>query len=242
MPKFTTAAFNTGQIPTITCINQATTSLGVDFTKLVATMQKFLDQCFVPVWGTPAHLERGKKTKAGNWAMLFIDDADAANALGYHDLTSDGFPLSKVFVRTTIDNGEKVSVTASHELAEMMVDPAINLCSTGPKNLLYAYETADPVEEQFFSLDGVAMTDFVFPSWFEAFHKPKSTQFDFMKKVDRPFKILAGGYMPVFKNGKWTQIFGSAPKQKRFAKEDRRGHRSTWRGRVHRMISSKKGR
>jgi hypothetical protein len=30
----------------------------------------------------------------------------------------------------------------------------------------------------------------------------------------------------VFKNGTWTQFFGSAEKQQAFAREDRRGHRS----------------
>jgi hypothetical protein len=30
----------------------------------------------------------------------------------------------------------------------------------------------------------------------------------------------------VFKNGKWTEVFGSEEKRKAFAREDRRGHRS----------------
>jgi len=70
------------------------------------------------------------------------------------------------------------------------------------------------------------MTDFVYPSYFEAFHKPGSVQFDRLKKVNKPFQILAGGYQIIFKNGKWTQIFGSEAKKKRFQREDRRGHRS----------------
>src|SRR5947208_17151033 len=101
--------------------------------------------------------------------MAFLDDADVAHALGYHDLTPDGLPLSKVFVKTTLAVGQRVSVTACHELAEMLVDPAINLCSTGPGNLLYAYETADAVEEVEFAIDGVAMSDFVYPARFDAF-------------------------------------------------------------------------
>jgi len=40
-------------------------------------------------------------------------------------------------------------------------------------------------------------------------------------------------------NGKWTQIFGSRAKQRRFAREDRRGHRSTYRGKVGRMKRSR---
>ncbi len=234
------AAFDRGQIPTIACFNQATVPLGVDFDTLVATLQQFLDQIFVPVWGTPASLVKTTGFRKGAWALAFLDTADVANALGYHDLTPDGLPLSKVFVRTTLGAGQKVSVTAGHELAEMMVDPAINLCSTGPQNRLYAYETADAVEEEEFQLGGVPLSDFVYPSWFEVFRKPGSTQFDYLKKVTRPFQILPGGYMSVFQNGRWTQIFGSKAKAERFAREDRRGHRSTYRGRANRMKPSRR--
>ena len=105
----------------------------MDFDALVAALQKYVDSHFAPVWGTPAWVVRSDGFVAGAWAMAFLDSADVQNALGYHDLTPDGLPLSKVFVQTTVQAGQKVSVTASHELAEMLVDPAINLCSTGPK-------------------------------------------------------------------------------------------------------------
>jgi hypothetical protein len=226
------AAFDRGQIPTITLINKAKTSLGVDFDELIAALQKFLDSCFVPVWGTPAKLVKSKSFVRGAWAIVFLDNADVQGALGYHDLTPDGFPLSKVFVETTIQSGQKVSVTACHELVEMLVDPAINLCAIGPRGWIYAYETADAVEEEEFQINHIAMSNFVYPSFFEGFRKAGSTQFDYLKKVKRPFQILKGGYMPVFKNGKWTQIFGSKGKKKRFHQEDRRGHRTNYRGKL----------
>ncbi len=224
------AAFNQGQVPTIACFNQATSALGVSFDQLIPALQKFVDDYFAPVWGTPARLAKATGFVQGNWAIAFLEDADVANALGYHDLTPDGLPLAKVFVRTTLEAGDQVSVTASHELAEMLADPAINLYSTGPNaQYLYAYETADPVEEESFSVDGISMSDFVFPSYFEVFRKANSVQFDQMNKVTKPFQILKGGYQIVWRNGKVSQIFGSAAKRKRFAKEDRRGHRSTYR-------------
>ena len=86
--------------------------------------------------------------------------------------------------------------SSSHELVEMLVDPAINLLTTGPDpKAAYAYESADPVEDDSLALtvDGFALTDFVFPSDFEMFHKPNSTKFDYQGKVTRPFQILAGG-------------------------------------------------
>ena len=143
-----------------------------------------------------------------------------------------------MFVKTTLDAGEQITVTATHELAEMMVDPAINLCAVDPQNVFYAYETADAVEALSFTIDGFAMSDYVHPAYFESFRKAGSAQFDHMKKVKRPFQILAGGYMSVFKNGRWTQIFGSQSKRKNFRKEDRRGHRTTYLGRTHRMRPS----
>src|SRR5580693_7852945 len=56
----------------------------------------------------------------------------------------------------------------------------------------YAYETADAVEREAFDVNGIPMSNFVYPSWFEAFHKPKSTKFDYMGKCTRPFQILKG--------------------------------------------------
>jgi len=230
--KPTFAAFNQGDMPRIACFNKAKTPLGVDLDALIAAMQAFVDQDVAPVWGTPAKLVKSSDFLAGKWAMVFLDDADQPGALAYHDLTPDGLPLAKVFVKTTIANRGLVSVSASHELVEMLVDPAINLLTTGPDpKLVYAYESADPVEELSYPVRGIPMTDFVYPSYFEAFHKPGSVQFDRLKKVSKPFQILSGGYQIIFKNGKWTQIYGSAAKKKRFAREDRRGHRSEQRAR-----------
>ena len=228
------AAFNQGGVPTIACFNQATTPLGVDFNKLIAAMQAYVDQYVAPVWGTPAKLVKSKDFVKGAWGVVFLDDSDEANALAYHDLTPSGLPLSKVFVRTTLANGDKVSVSASHELVEMLVDPAINMMTTGPDpKTVYAYESADPVEALTFNVNGIPMSDFVYPSYFEAFHKPNSVKFDQLGKVKRPFQILAGGYQIIWKNGKWTEIFGSAAKKKRFKREDRRGHRSEQRANRH---------
>jgi hypothetical protein len=220
-------AFNQGAVPTIACFNQAATPLGVDLDALIAAMQAYIDNNIAPVWGTPANLVKTTDFQPGAWAMVFLDTADAPNALAYHDLTPDGFPQAKVFVKTTLDNNDLVSVSASHELVEMLVDPAINMLTTGPdQTTIYAYESADPVEALSFPVNGIPMSDFVYPSYFEDFRQPGSVQFDQMNQVNAPFQILAGGYQIIFKNGQWSQVFGSEAKKKAFAREDRRGHRS----------------
>ena len=77
-----------------------------------------------------------------------------------------------------------------------------------------------------FKVNGFLMTDFVYPSYFENFHKPKSTKFDYRGKVRRPFQILPGGYQLVFKNGEWSQLTRSKSKARALKDEDRRQHRS----------------
>src|SRR2546429_405134 len=234
MPSLIAAAFDQGQVPTISVFNRATVPLQGDLTleQIVAALQDYVDAFVSPVWGVACRLQVTNGFVPGTWSIAFLDDADVMGALGYHDLTPDGFPFSKVFVKTGIRYGELASVTASHELAEMLVDPAINITSVGPPGRFakrfYAYELCDAVESDSFMIQGIQVSDFVYPAWFEGFRKPGSTKFDAMGLVDRPFRLTKGGYMPIFACylGRWTQIFGSKAKEKAFKKEDRRGHRS----------------
>jgi hypothetical protein len=220
-------AFNHGDIPTIACFTKATVDLGIDLDKLIAALQVYIDKFVAPVWGTPARLVKSTGFLKNKWAMVFLDDADQPDALAYHDLTPSGFPLAKVFVKSILDDGELVSVNAAHELVEMLVDPACNIMTTGPDlKAMYAYEVADPVEALTFKVKGVPMCNFVYPSYFESFRKPGSTQFDHLKKIKHPFQILSGGYQTVYKHSRWVQLFSSPVKKKKFKKEDRRGHRS----------------
>jgi hypothetical protein len=187
MAKPVLGAFNQGLAPTIACFNKATTPLGFKLADLVAAMQVYIDEHVAPVWGTPAKLVETTDFVKGAWAIVFLDNADQPGALAYHDLTPDGLPESKVFVKTTLDDHEVVSVSASHELVEMLVDPATNMMTTGPDaKTIYAYESADPVESLFFDVQGMSMSDFVYPSYFETFHKTGSVKFDHLDKVSVP--------------------------------------------------------
>ena len=231
-------AFNQGETPTISVFNAATVSLGVDFNKLVTALQSYVDKYVAPRWACPAHLVAANDFIKGAWAVAFLDDADVQGALAYHDVTPDGMPLSKVFVKTTLKNHELVSVAASHELAEMLVDPAVQMMTTGPNlRLTYAYEACDPVEAISFPVNSIPMSDFVFPSYFEVFRKAGSVPFDQLGKIHKPFQLLAGGYQIVFNGRQWTEVFGSADKAKKFAKEDRRGHRSEQRKKQAEMVA-----
>ncbi len=182
---------------------------------------------FSRLWHTTIDsYEISHKTRKGYAAFYFLDNADVADALGYHDVTPQGMPLAKIFVETTLNDGQSVSVTASHELAEMLVDPTCVITVKGPHGWTWAYETADAVEETSFKVNGLDMTNFVLPTYFQNIKHPAGTKYDYLGLVKKPFQLLPGGYAAVQKYpGEWTNIYGSVAKSKRFAREDRRGHR-----------------
>ena len=88
---------------TVACMNKAKTPLGYDFDKLTATLQKCYDQYFLPIWGYQLTLYNTTSPKPSDWQFIYFDDADTAGALGYHDLTQNDQPISKIFVKTTLD-------------------------------------------------------------------------------------------------------------------------------------------
>ena len=240
-----------GVIPTIACINKATIPLGVDFDSLISALQRYVDDHLAPVWGTPAKLVKTTKLRQDAWTLLFVDTANAMRKIradlekifgknivseieAYHLV--NGRPVALVFVKNVLADRsvpripDKISMAASHELAEMLVDPANDLWCEHGKGMLYAYEICDAVEAKHFRVNGLAMTDFVYPAYFEAFRKRNSVQFDHLNEVKRPFQILKDGYAPVKKAGKLILL--SAPKKRReLRKENRDLHRSEFRKR-----------
>ena len=253
MQRLNVSSAKRGSIPTIACINQTKEvdlgQLGVDFDSLISALQKYVDNYFAPVWGTPAKLVKATKPRDNAWTMIFTDTADAYRAeltkrfgkkfvdelAAVHLFKSR--PLALVFVKNALldpapglSKRDKVSLAASHELAEMLVDPGINLWCDDGNGTLYAYEVCDTVEAKFFRVNGLAMSDFVYPTFFEGFHGRNSVQFDHMKKVKHPFEILKDGYAHVKEAGKLHVILRSTRKKRiELGKENRDLHRSEYR-------------
>ena len=140
----------------------------------------------MPVWGTPAKLVKSKDPKPGCWHLVFLDDADQKGTSSFHDITYSGMPIAKVFVRPAKKSGEVISVTACHELLEMLVDPSAALWTDGPRGTVWAYEVCDVVEDDKIDFNGIQMSDFVYPAYFDMFRLKKGAkpaQYDYLKKV-----------------------------------------------------------
>lgn len=191
----------------IAVINESTVLTDSEIIPVVAALQKQVTNDFRPTWGTDADLmaiPKGTQVPGGSWWLVILDDSDQAGALGYHDLTSDGLPLGKVFAASDLKAGTSWTVTASHELLEMLADPDTDLTvfvqSDKTAGTLYAYEVCDACEDDGlgYSVDNVQLSDFVYPAWFETFRQPGSTQFDRMNHIQSPLQLLKGGYIGVF--------------------------------------------
>ena len=190
----------------IEIVNESTVLKDAELAKAVAAVQTQVHRDFAPVWGIDADLTfvpKGKKARSDAWWIVVSDNSDKAGALGYHDLTSKGLPLGKVFAESDIQSNSSWTNDLSHEVLEMLGDPDINLAAYREEKgrvVFYAYEVCDPCEDDpdGYEIGGVLVSDFVFPAWFEGFRKEGSTQFDFRKHISKPFQLLPNGYIGVF--------------------------------------------
>jgi hypothetical protein len=204
-------------IPSISVINLSSNVKADEVQALIPALQQQVDNDFAPVWNTAANLALippGEAPPRGSWWLVLADHSEQAGAAGYHDLTPDGLPLGKVFTKTDVDGGLNWTVTASHEVLEMLVDPSIDLVvfaqtrKTG--GTLYAREVCDPCEHEDYSyeIDGVRLSDFVYPAWFDRSQQEGLTQFDFGGHLTAPLQPLPGGHVGAFElsSGGWHLV------------------------------------
>ena len=138
--------------------------------------------------------------------IVLTDNPDQAGALGYHEMTSQGTPLGKVFAKLDIQSGSSWTVTLSHELLEILVDPWINWCAEGTDGKIYALEVCDAVEadELGYEINGVMVSDFITPSWFEP---TEADRVDFKRRLSKSMELARGGYVSFLDPAQgWTQI------------------------------------
>lgn len=201
--------------------NESTVLTDAQIQAAIPALQTQVHRDFAPAWGIDADLSflaKGATPAPDAWMLGIFDTSDQAGALGYHELSPQGTPLAKVFAESDIQAGSNWTITASHELLEMTADPDIDLTvfvqSSNTAGTLYAYESCDACESDSlgYSIDGVALSDFVLPSWFESFRTAGSSQFDYGNHITKPFQILAGGYIGVFDvtaGSGWQQLTSS---------------------------------
>jgi hypothetical protein len=206
----------------IAVINESTAISDAGVQTMLPAFDKQWNGDLQPTWGvgdaTFTFVPKGQSPATGTWWVVFLDDSDQADALAYDDLTNEGLPISKVFVKTILADNVSVSVGATHEICEMAVDPWLNGAYQDPQGVFWAGEVCDPVEDDQYGYEigGVLVSDFVTPNWFA--HEHAQGDIDFKKHATAPFQVLTGGYAQQFDPQQgWVQITGAKARRSRRA-------------------------
>jgi hypothetical protein len=196
--------------------------------RVVRALQKQIDRDFFPLWGWRAKLLLNRAPSHRRAMQILLQDvppAEDAGEIGYHFI--DGLPRTCVYTRNDDDEAIPFHATLSHEALEMIADPGVNLYARGhylgpARRRLRAwipYEVCDPVQDALYRIDGVAVSDFVVPEWFEPERARGSLKFSFLGSVREPFEISAGGYVDAVVGDRVRTVWG------RKARRRRRRHR-----------------
>ena len=210
-------------IAIITVINQSTLITNEQTQLMVRACWTQVKDHAAPRWRlnpmAVVYAPDAKSAPPGSWVIALLNDADQADALGYHDVTSGDVIYGKVFARPVLDNGGdalslplSVASVLSHEVLETFVDPFCNVWHDSYKGYSIAREVGDPVESDSYAVvvDGtpVTVSNFVTEKWFDPFAAKRSGGFDYLGKCTAPFQMTKGGYLIRQRDGKVDQVFG----------------------------------
>jgi hypothetical protein len=192
----------------LTFINGFSKVSDAEVAKYIQAQQTQFTRDVEPIWGECPALEftpGGKAPSPGASPAWLQDTLDVPNALGYHDEDARGVTYMKIGNLPGYDWRS----TASHECLEIKGDSPANIWAQMDEKTFVAYELADPVEGDTYEIDGVPMSNFVYPAWFDPQAAPGS-KFDYLGKLTKPLTMTAGGYMIVWTvSGRPTQVFGA---------------------------------
>lgn len=201
------------QIPSIAVINFASKLTDQDVQDAIRAVNRQVVEDFMPLWGCgrlsklyaasfdPADEASLVEEKVpGDSVIYLVDEGSLPGALGYHSINAVELPVGFVFV----DPGDW-TITLSHEVLELIVDPSVNNFVPGPdprdfddeeKWLLHAYEVCDAVERVSYNIDNIELSDFVTPSYFSE-GDTQGTRNDFLGTGVVSFGLLPGCHLGV---------------------------------------------
>ena len=182
-------------------------------TVVAAALQKQISRDLGPAWdldGTISAFVSLEDVPPGFWPVIVRDDIEV-DAAGVH-CDENGQPFALVAM------GRHWSITASHEVLEILVDPFGRRLVSGPSlkpeqgRVDYLVEVADPVGDQTYQVNGIAVSDFYTPRYFDPV-RSAGVQYSFTGVIDGPRQVLDNGYLtwhdPV--GNEWWQLSRFVP-------------------------------
>jgi hypothetical protein len=174
-----------------------------ELVKIAAAITKSMAGDFAPEYQKTATVRYDTSASPDEVVCGFFEHADQPGALGYHNWP----PIIKVFPKLDQKDGAKLSVTIDHEVKEATEDLTIDDAKSGKDGHFWANEPADAVESDEYTVDGVALSNFVLPGWYSG----NGGKYDFLGKLTSPLTITPGGYAQYFDPAKgWQQVTHAA--------------------------------
>ena len=141
--------------------------------QFAAALQQQTDDDLAPAWNVRADisvLSAHENIPAGTWPINIVSSLNGGGGVHLDDQGQ---------VYANVANDDQLSITMSHELLEMLVDPAGERFMTAPdldpgfpgRPVSYLVEICDPCEVYSYLVNNVAVSDFILP----AFYDPAAT-------------------------------------------------------------------
>ena len=209
----------TGLLKHVALISESERVSTGDLMTVAAALQKQAMRDLAPAWdigATVAAFARVEDMPLDYWPIIVRDNI-GYNAAGIH-LDENGQPFALV---SADDQRDVWSLTLSHEMCEMLVDPFGNRLVAGDSikpgqgRVNYLVEVCDPSESADFaySVNGVLVSDFYTQHFFDPIAAP-SARYSYTGALNGPRMIRKGGYISwvdLATNSWWQQTwFGGA--------------------------------
>ncbi len=188
---------------------------------LAAVLERQLVEDFAPAWcpGSAFRVLAGQDVAAvaafdgRACTVILTDREDQPGDAGYHSAVGD-CPFATIQVP---DCGERLPIVLSHELLETCADWRADLWSAGPPPVGdIAFEICDPVEDSAYLLDGVQVSDFVLPAYFDP---SLPGPWDRLRALAGPLTLTSGGYWALRSGGiRWGGAARALPAWRRAAR------------------------
>jgi hypothetical protein len=184
-----------------------------DLALVSAALQKQATRDLIQFWDLKATVDtfpRLEDVPVGYWPIIIMDDIHISGAAGVHE-DENGQPFALV---TASQDRDVWSLTCSHEMIEMLVDPFGNrlMASDSPKSdqgrVQILVEACDPSEAADFAytVNGILVSDFYSIRFFDPVAAP-GVRYSFTGAIQEPRQVLSGGYLSWVdpSTGSWWQ-------------------------------------
>jgi hypothetical protein len=195
--------------------------------RVTSALQKQVARDFGPIWDVTATVDGFaslEEIPLGYWPVTIKEDVK--NAAGFH-VDKNGQPFA------VVEAGDSWSLTASHEVLEMLADPFGNRLIAGGSpvkdqgRVEFLVEVCDPSEAEDFAytVNDVLVSDFYTPRYFDPVRN-EGVPYSFTNAITQPRQVLKGGYLswhdPVSDHWFQQTFFGAKAATKDLGKLDRK--------------------